>query len=358
MVHISFLAVSSPDADQLKAEAQKIREVYTLNADRIQRIRLSFRDESYQSLTLAKNANGIWQLTAPLTADADIPKVNEMLKNLLEKKVKQTLEAEDYAQYGLQPPNIRIELWTGGEAPARTFLIGDKTVNYSVYTKEQSESHIFLIESSALDDFTKSPSDLRDRDVFNFSTDSVTTLHLQVANQPEIHCERQTVLDNDTTGNPAKWKMIQPVEAQADARAVEEVVEALAGLKAVVFEADGEYDPANYGLAQPKVTVAIQFTADVPRQELQIGSDTGTDGRIYVARPDRHAVYAVNREIYTKLDRTVFDLRDKRVIDFQRTATNRFTLRQSENRIMCQKNVDGEWEITSPIALKADAGDG
>lgn len=351
-----FFGRPSPDADQLKAEAQKIREVYTLNADRIQRIRLSFRDESYQSLTLAKNANGIWQLTAPLTADADIPKVNEMLKNLLEKKVKQTLEAEDYAQYGLQPPNIRIELWTGGEAPARTFLIGDKTVNYSVYTKEQSESHIFLIESSALDDFTKSPSDLRDRDVFNFSTDSVTTLHLQVANQPEIHCERQTVLDNDTTGNPAKWKMIQPVAAQADARAVEEVVEALAGLKAVVFEADGEYDPANYGLAQPKVTVAIQFTADVPRQELQIGSNTGTDGRIYVARPDRHAVYAVNREIYTKLDRTVFDLRDKRVIDFQRTATNRFTLRQSENRIMCQKNVDGEWEITSPVALKADAG--
>ena len=351
-----FFGRPSPDADQLKAEAQKIREVYTLNEDRIQRIRLSFREDSYQSLTLAKNANGIWQLTAPLTADADIPKVNEMLKNLLEKKVKQTLEAEDYAQYGLQPPNIQMELWTGGETPARTFLIGDKTVNYSVYTKEQSESHIFLIESSALDDFTKSPSDLRDRAVFNFSTDSVMTLHLQVANQPEIHCERQTVLEDDTSGNPAKWEMTQPVEAQADARAVEEVVEALAGLKAVVFEADGQYNPANYGLVQPKVTVAIQFTADAPRQELQIGSDTGTDGRIYVARPDRHAVYSVSREIQTKLDRTVFDLRDKRVIDFQRTATNRFTLRRGESRIMCQQNVDGKWEITSPVALKADAG--
>ena len=351
-----FFGRPSPDAEQLKADAQKIREVYTLSEDRIQRIRLSFRDESYQSLTLAKNPAGIWQLTAPLTADADIPKVNEMLKNLLEKKVKQTLEAEDYAQYGLQPPNIRIELWTGEETPARTFLIGDKTVNYSVYTKELSESHIFLIESSALDDFTKSPSDLRTRDVFDFSTDSVAALHLQVAGQPEIHCERQTVLDNDTTGNTGKWQMIQPVEAQADARAVEEIVETLAGLKAVVFEADGAYNPANYGLARPKVTVAVQFMADAPRQELQIGSDTGTSGRIYVARPDRQAVYAVNKEIYTKLDRAVFDLRDKRVIDFQRTAAHRFTLRRGENRIMCQKNVDGEWEITSPVALKADAG--
>ena len=156
-----FFGRPSPDAEQSEAEAQKIREIYTLNEDRIQRIRLSFKDESYQSLTLAKNAAGAWQLTVPFAAEADAAKVNEMLNDLLEKKVKQTLEAADYAQYGLQPPNIQIDLWTGGEAPARTFLIGNKTVNYSVYTQEQSESHIFLIESSALDDFTKSPSDLQ-----------------------------------------------------------------------------------------------------------------------------------------------------------------------------------------------------
>ena len=350
-----FFGRPSPDTERSAAEAQKIREIYTLNEDRIQRIRLSFRDESYQSLTLAKNADGAWQLTAPFTAAADAPKVNEMLNDLLEKKVKQTLEAADYAQYGLQPPNIQIELWTGGEAPARTFLIGNKTVNYSVYTQEQSESHIFLIESSVLDDFTKSPSDLRDREVLNFSPEAVTALYLRVGDAPEVHCERQIALNGETAGDVGEWKMIQPVEAKADTRSIQEIVAALAGLKAVVFEADGDYDPANYGLSRPKITVALQFTDDAPKQELQIGSDAGTDGRIYVARPDRHAVYTVNREIYTKLDRTVFDLRDKRVIDFQRTATHRFTLRQREDRIMCQKNVDGEWEITSPVTLKADA---
>ena len=162
-----FFGRPSPDAEQSKADQQKIREVYTLSQDKIRQISLSFKDEAYQPLTLAKNADSIWQLTAPFTADADPLKINEMLQDLLEKKVKQTLEAEDLAQYGLQPPNIRIELWTEGETPAKTFLIGDRTVNYSVYTKEKSESHIFLIESSALDDFTKSPSDLRDRSVSN-----------------------------------------------------------------------------------------------------------------------------------------------------------------------------------------------
>ena len=349
-----FFGRPSPDAEQSKADQQKIREVYALGKDKIQKIRLSFKDESYQSLTLAQNADGIWQLKAPFTANADPPKINEMLQDLLEKKVKQTLEAEDLAQYGLQPPNIRIELWTEGETPAKTFLIGDRTVNYSVYTKEQSESHIFLIESSALDDFTKSPSDFRDRDVFKFSPTEIGEFRLQVAGQPEIRCEKQVASNTEATGQLGAWQMIRPVKAKADARVVEEIVSALGGLRVVVFEADGEYDLADYGLSQPRITVTLQSTTNDQIQELQIGSDAETPGRIYVARSEHHAVYAVNKEIYTKLNRTVFDLRDKRVIDFQRTATHRFTIRQGDSKIVCQKDVEGEWEITAPVALKAD----
>ena len=350
-----FFGRPSPDAEQSKADQQKIREVYTLSQDKIRQISLSFKDEAYQPLTLAKSSDGIWKLTAPFTADADPLKINEMLQDLLEKKVKQTLEAEDLAQYGLQPPNIRIELWTEGETPAKTFLIGDRTVNYSVYTKEKSESHIFLIESSALDDFTKSPSDLRDRSVFKFAPAEVTTLGLQVGNQPEIRCQRQGDSNLDVTGDTEGWEMIQPVEAKADARVVEDIVSALSSVRAVVFEADGEYDPANYGLSQPRITVTLKTMTDDSTQELQIGNDAGTPGRIFVARSDHHAVYTVNKEIYTKLNRNVFDLRDKRVIDFQRTATHRFIIRQGESKIECQKSVEGEWEITAPIALKADA---
>ena len=351
-----FFGRPSPDAEQSQTDQQKIREVYTLSKDKIQQIRLSFKDESYQPLTLAKNTDGMWQLRAPFTADADPPKINEMLQDLLEKKVKQTLEAEDLTQYGLHPPNIRIELWTEGEAPAKTFLIGDRTVNYSVYTKEQSESHIFLIESSALDDFTKSPSDLRDRSVFKFSTAEVRTLHLQVAGQADIYCEKRVESNPDVIGDTDGWKMIQPVKTRADAKVIEDIVSALGNLKVVTFEADGEYDAAIYGLSQSRITVTLQSMSDNSIQELQIGSDAGTPGRIYVTRSDHRAVYAVNREIYTKLNRTVFDLRDKRVIDFQRTATHEFTLRQGDKKIVCQKNVDGEWEITSPVVLKADEG--
>ena len=349
-----FFGRPSPDAEQSKSDMQKIREVYALDKNQIQQIRLSFKDAAYQSLKLTKNVGDMWQLTAPFTADADSPKIDGLLQNLLEKKVKRTLEAENLVQYGLQPPNIRVELWTEGETPAKTFLIGDKTVNYSVYTKEQSEPHIFLIESSALDDFTKSPSDLRDRSIFKFSPVETTALHIQVAGKPEIRCERQIPSNLDAAGEANEWRIIQPVQAKADARTIEDILSALGNLRAIVFEADGEYNPADYGLNQPQITVALRALTDEKIQELQIGSDAEMPERIYVASSKHRAVYAVNKGIYTKLNKTVFDLRDKQVIDFQRTAAHRFILRQGDTKIVCEKNVEGEWEITAPITLKAD----
>ena len=344
----------APDAERSENDMQSIREVYALHKEEIRQIRLSFKDEAYQPLTLARNAQGTWQLTAPFVADADSRKINEMLRDLLEKKVKQTFEAEGLVQYGLQPPNIQVELWTEGERPANTFLVGDKTVNYSVYAKERSEPHIFLIESSALDDFTQSAADLRDRSVLKFAPAEVVTFRLQATGQPEIRCERQHPSTPDAMREMGEWEMVEPVKAKADARVIEDILSALDSLRVVVFEADNEYNPADYGLDPPKIIVALQSSTDDQIQELQIGSDTETDGRIYIASSERRAVYGVNKEIYAKLDKTVFNLRDKRVLDFQRTATHRFTLRQGSSEIVSERNVNGEWEITAPVALKAD----
>ena len=46
-----FFGRPSPDGEQSQTDQQKIREVYTLSKDKIQQIRLSFKDESYQPLT-------------------------------------------------------------------------------------------------------------------------------------------------------------------------------------------------------------------------------------------------------------------------------------------------------------------
>ena len=70
--------------------------------------------------------------------------------------------------------------------------------------------------------------------------------------------------------------------------------------------------------------------------------------------PDEYAIYALNKDIYSTLHKTVFDLRDKRVIDFQRTSTNRFEIQQGGQKIVCEKDNGTDWKIKEPVALEAD----
>lgn len=340
-----FFFQDKPD-DESDTNQPKIGTAYELDKDEIRRLHISFNDAAYAPLSLTKDVDGAWQLTEPVVADAQVTKINEMLGDLLNKRIKRTLEVTTLAEYELDPPKIQIQLWTTGETPAKTFLIGKKTVNYSVYAKEKSESHIFLIESSALEDFTKSASDVRDRFVLKFDLDEVAALTLRVADKSEIRCQKREV---------NLWKMDKPIETEADSKEIQSILSALDTLKVVAFEGDGVADLTAYGLDTPRIQARLDL-ADGSVQGLLIGGDDNSTGRIYTKRADFDSVYAVNREIFTKLNKTVFDLRSKRVIDFQRTATTRFEIeRQGRAKIVCEKNSDGEWEIKAPVVLKADA---
>ncbi len=333
-------------ADDSDADQPKIGDAYALAKDDIRRVRISFNDTAYAPLSLTKDVDSAWQLTEPIAADAQGAKINEMLGDLLNKKIKRTLEVATLTEYELDPPKIQIQLWTTGESPAKTFLIGKRTVNYSVYAKEGSEPHIFLIESSALEDFTKSASDFRDRSALKFDAEEVTGLTLRVMDESAIRCHKR---------ESNLWQMDEPVEAAADAKEIESILTALNALKVVVFAEDGAEDVTPYGLDTPRIQVRLDLS-DGDTQTLLIGGDDKATGRIYTKSADLDAVYAVNSEIYASLNKSVFDLRSKRVIDFQRTAAIRFEIeRQGKKKVVCEKNSGGEWEISAPVVLKADA---
>ena len=351
----------SPD-DASTDEKPPIHEVYDVPRDKVEQVEISFADAAYQDLKLVKyKTTSNWQLTAPFQADANGEKVNQMLDDMLNKRVKQTLEVTELTQYGLDAPSIVLSLWTaGGTSPTATFLIGKKAINFSVYVKEQSEGHIFLIESSALDDLTKSPTDLRDRSVIKFNPETVSSIQFTHRNvdstsqSSTINCEKR-----DGT-----WYVIHPIKAKADAEEIEYLLSELRSLKVSSFEADGA--DANvltqlekFGLDDPRIQVKL--TDGDNTYTLGIGasvvSETGTQERVYVkVFVYQDAIYTVSEGIHDLLNKSVFDLRDKRVIDFQRINTVRVEIKQGEEITVCTKNFDNIWELQTPTGrIKADA---
>ena len=376
-------------------EQPPIHQAYGIIREKVQQIEVTFADTAYQDLTLVKDATGNWQLKSPFQADADSEKVNQMLDDMLNKRVKQTLEGTELTRYGLDTPSITLSLWTEHASPAvTTFLIGKKAINFSVYVKEKSEAHIFLIESSALDDLTKSPTDLRDSSVIKFNTETVSNIELASRDVDENSNQRSAVsgrrnssrqsavssqkenlftdsllLKADTykTLNCEKrngtWFVTHPIETEADSQEIENLLSELRALQVSTFEADqaDANTPVQLeksGLDTPRIQ--IKLTDGNNTYALDIGSEVPSENEaqksVYVKSVHQQAIYTVSDDIYTLLNTSVFDLRDKRVIDFQRTDTLRIEIAQNKQTTVCTKNYDNAWELQTPTGkVKADA---
>ena len=384
-----FLFFQQSPEDTSTSEKPPIHQVYGITRERVQQVEVTFGDTAYQNLKLIKDATGNWQLTRPFQADADGEKVNQMLDDMRNKRVKQTLEVPELAQYGLDTPSITLSLWTEQVSPAATFLIGKKAINFSVYVKEESEAHIFLIESSALDDLTKSPTDLRDPSVIKFNTETVSNIalasrdigrnsnqQLAVSGQQETGMEvgkdgsggiGQPTAEDYTTLKCEKrngtWFVTDPIETKADTQEIEDLLSELRALQVSTFEADqaDANTPAQLeksGLNSPRIQ--IKLTDGNNPYALDIGSEVpsenGTQRSVYVKSVHQQAIYTVSNDIYTLLNKSVFDVRDKRVIDFQRTDTIRIEIAQNKQTTVCTKNYDNTWELQTPTGkVKADA---
>ncbi|RKU18601.1 hypothetical protein C6501_02460 [Candidatus Poribacteria bacterium] len=347
-----FLFFNEPTENTSKDDKPRIAETYDLPREEIQKVRLSYADDAYQTMTIEKNADNIWQITTPFVTDANSTKVNEMLDDFVNKRIRQTLDVTEYDQYGLEEPTIKVELWKSKESRPKTFLIGKKGINYSVYTKEKSEAHIFLIESSALDDLSKSPTDIRDKSVIKFNPNSIIEIQFQ---KPEaFSCQK----DGDI------WKMTHPLSVNADTEEIEYILSELHALQASTFEADGEnVTPLleKYGLDKPR----IQLTFKDRNKEYGLGigapvpstsdEDSAETERVYVQSVHQGGIYTVTDDIIRLFNKSVFDLRDKRVLDFQRGDTTKFEIQRGMQKIVGIKLDKDTWQLQNTPKTLADS---
>lgn len=329
-----------------------ISETYNLPREDISKIQLTYNDVAYQNLTIAKENEGMWMITSPFVADADLSKVNTVLDDFVNKRVRQTLDVSEYDQYGLANPTITVQLWKHNDNNPMTFLVGKKGVNYSVYIKEQSEQHIFIIESSALDDLAISTTDIRDRSVISFNSDSITEIEYQM---PELFtCVKKGV----------SWQITKPTSLAADSDDIRFMLSELQTMQVSTFELDGEavkFSLEKYGLDSPRIHITLK-DAD-KSYGLAVGSTVAhaTDQQntdkenVYVQSIHQGGIYTVADEIFKLLNKTLFDLRNKRILDFQRGDVTKFDIHRGKEKIEGLRLQKDRWEIQSKNDKTTDA---
>ena len=95
---------------------------------------------------------------------------------------------------------------------------------------------------------------------------------------------------------------------------------------------------------------------DGKQVEFAVGDDTPTNSGAYAKVAGDPHVYTVASYVKTSLDKTVNDLRDKRLLTFDSDKLTRVKLAAKGPAIVFGKNGQNEWQIVEPRPLRADSG--
>ena len=147
------------------------------------------------------------------------------------------------------------------------------------------------------------------------------------------------------------WAMVEPVPTEADPAEAISLAQALTNLERVRVLDENPGDLTPFGLAQPPIIV--EFKGAGVSGSLKLGRKTPTQGEMYAQKNGEKAVFLVSSVQETSFNRTPFDLRDKKILKFEREKADAVTLVRAGNT-MTLARTGSEWKVTAPVASRSD----
>ncbi len=149
-----------------------------------------------------------------------------------------------------------------------------------------------------------------------------------------------------------RWWLVAPVEAPADATALDGIAGALVNLpREGRVEEPGALE--QYDLGDEARVVRFEVAGET--KGLRIGRTTPVGGHRYVARLDEDEVAYVATYRLNSLDRDLVDLRDRRIFGFEAADVVGLELTWPEGAVELERDEAGDWQMTAPVAAPADA---
>jgi hypothetical protein len=153
-------------------------------------------------------------------------------------------------------------------------------------------------------------------------------------------------------GDAGKWQLTAPKQLGADQDAVSSLLSTVSSLNSERLVDDKPADLTQYGLAQPPLEIDIT-TKDAKPQKLLLGDDTPAGNAVFAKLDNDPRVFTIASYNKTSLDKSVNDLRDKRLLTLDFDKLSQLELVTKKQDIQFGRNKQ-EWQIVKPRPARAD----
>lgn len=334
-----FLLVEQPRHERTEiAEAER----WDLTPVSLEDVRYVFIESRSTKLSFVRVAEG-WRMTSPLSDAANNTAVNTLVRETANAQLARNLGPEpDLSTYGLDDPAVVLTLAAAPEETLLVLHVGDFTVDKaSVYARRLPSDDVLLIPTGIRRYSLLDPSEFRNKRVVDFDLDNVEWFTVEAAARSTTW--RRTLENEWTTAN-------EGVTIAGRKTDVEGMLRRLRGLRVTAFVAAEELSgcgPRDGSTGTIRVVMAPGDSS----WALFVGERQGDGICVRLSTEDR--VVVTDTTLLKVFDETVFDLRNRRMVEFDREAVSKVTFEAPEFDVTLVRP-GHEWGFPNPALGKLD----
>jgi len=333
-----IFAADADLADLLPLDPVGWRETTLIPLDRLafDRIRV---DPQGAPFTLARNStNGLWNLIEPRTARADPNRVGILIRQLGFMQIREFIaptSAPPPELTGLKPPRLTVSLARGSNEVFGVAFGNPITNAPALYAQRPGEPDLLSVPIEAAELLRISYKDLLDRRILRF--DPATLREIEFSGREAFRLTRL----------PAGWRIV-PGDLAADPALVDRLLSGLAVLEIIDIakEVVTDLDLSTYGLAPPAGRITLRATPGDTNDVAAILEIGGLkENRQFARIQGEQPVYLLNPADLEAVPTASWQLRDRRVWQFESAQVSAITIRNAELEWTLRRQGTNDWTV-------------
>jgi Domain of unknown function (DUF4340) len=324
-------------ADATAASADAPPKILAVNESDITKFDL--KKNGTEQVSVERNSAGQWHITAPMPLAADQSAVSSLLGTFSSLNSERLVEekASSLAPYGLETPNLEVDLTEKANKTQKLLLGDDTPAGSGMYAKLDGDARVFTIPKFDKTSIDKTANDLRDKRLLTLNPDKIS--------QVDLAAKKQEMAFGRTKD---EWQIVKPKPLRADNSQVDELVRALTDAKMELGASD---DPKKNGslfaTATPVATAKV--TAESGTQELEVRKNKDD---YYAKSSAVEGIYKVPSTLGQAVDKNLDDFRNKKLFDLGADDPSKIEIRTGSKTYFLTKGGEDWW---SGSAKKMDA---
>jgi hypothetical protein len=306
----------------------------TGNIKRIQII----RDENPLEL---KKKGKAWEISGARGAQGDNDAIMNFLQSIQFSKIQEFINEnpDSLEPYGLTSPKLKLVL-EGEKGKTHTIALGNSKDEKGYFAKINDSSNIILTGAKLFQTLSQKAVTFLDKTLLEFEENEILELSLR-SDKETIHAVR---------AGDKNWDILSPIKTTADLSTMNSLLFDLKDAKITEFIKISLDIPEVFGLNTPRKSLHLKMK-DGSTWTLQLGNQSSDGQQVFANRSDESTVFSISKEVVGKLFRSLHDLRNKKLLEFESNEVNKISIK-TPDKLFELKKKDSEWILEKPEKIK------